>query len=168
MEICKEIPKIKNKTCVSIGKFDGVHLGHQTLLEELVLIGDLKEAETVVFTFDPYPEDYFSGKESLHLCTNGEIISELEEIGVDRLVKAKFDDTLKDMDPEKFIKDIILGKLNAEAIVCGSDVSFGKGGKGNADTLLELSEKYGFEAENIDKIDYKGDFISSSRLIKAL
>ena len=168
MEICKEIPKIKNKTCVSIGKFDGVHLGHQTLLEELVLIGDLKEAETVVFTFDPYPEDYFSGKESLHLCTNGEIISELEEIGVDRLVKAKFDDTLKDMDPEKFIKDIILGKLNAEAIVCGSDVSFGKGGKGNADTLLELSEKYGFEAEIIDKIDYKGDCISSSRIIKAL
>ena len=135
MEIFKEIPKLKNKTCVSIGKFDGVHLGHVTLLEELVLNSELNETESCVFTFDPYPEDFFSKRELPHLNTRGEIISEMEEIGVDRLIRAKFDEKLMNMSPRDFIKDIIVGKLNASVVVCGSDVSFGKGGEGNADLL---------------------------------
>ena len=168
MEIHKEIPNLKNKTCVSIGKFDGVHLGHVTLLEELVLESELKDCESVVLTFDPNPEDFFSGKELLHLNTKGEIISQMEEIGVDRLVRAPFDEMLMNMSPEDFVKDIIAGKLKASVLVCGSDVSFGKGGKGNAELLEKLSSKYGFETEIIDKIEYKDEEISSSRIIKAL
>lgn len=168
MEILKEIPKLKNKNCVSIGKFDGVHLGHVTLLEELVLNSELNETESCVFTFDPYPEDFFSKRELPHLNTRGEIISEMEEIGVDRLIRAKFDEKLMNMSPRDFIKDIIVGKLNASVVVCGSDVSFGKGGEGNADLLLKLSEEFGFETQIIEKIEYKNETISSSRIIKAL
>ncbi len=167
MEIFKEIPKLKNKTCVSIGKFDGVHLGHVTLLEELALISELNECESVVFTFDPNPEDYFNGQELPHLNTKGEIISQMEEIGIDNLVRAPFE-KLKDMSAEDFIKDIIVGRLNAKTVVCGSDVSFGKDGSGDANLLKELSKKYGFETEIIEKIEYKGETISSSRIIKAL
>lgn len=167
MEIFKEIPKLKNKTCVSIGKFDGVHLGHVTLLEELALISELNECESVVFTFDPNPEDYFNGQELPHLNTKGEIISQMEEIGIDNLVRAPFE-KLKDMSAVDFIKDIIVGRLNAETVVCGSDVSFGKDGSGDANLLEELSKKYGFETEIIEKIEYKGETISSSRIIKAL
>ncbi len=167
MEIFKEIPKLKNKTCVSIGKFDGVHLGHVTLLEELALISELNECESVVFTFDPNPEDYFNGQELPHLNTKGEIISQMEEIGIDNLVRAPFEN-LKDMSAVDFIKDIIVGRLNAKTVVCGSDVSFGKDGSGDANLLEELSKKYGFETEIIEKIEYKGETISSSRIIKAL
>lgn len=167
MEIFKEIPKLKNKTCVSIGKFDGVHLGHVTLLEELALISELNECESVVFTFDPNPEDYFNGQELPHLNTKGEIISQMEEIGIDNLVRAPFE-KLKDMSAVDFIKDIIVGRLNAKTVVCGSDVSFGKDGSGDANLLEELSKKYGFETEIIEKIEYKGETISSSRIIKAL
>ena len=67
-----------------------------------------------------------------------------------------------------FIKDIIVGRLNAKTVVCGSDVSFGKGGAGDAELLKELSKKFGFETEIIEKIEYKGETISSSRIIKAL
>ncbi|MBR6383409.1 MAG: bifunctional riboflavin kinase/FAD synthetase [Lachnospiraceae bacterium] len=167
MEIFKEIPKLKNKTCVSIGKFDGVHLGHVTLLEELALTSELNECESVVFTFDPNPEDYFSGNELLHLNTKGEIISQMEEIGIDNLVRAPFDKVMN-MSAEDFIKDIIVGRLKAKTVVCGSDVSFGKGGAGDAALLEKLSAKYGFETEIIEKIEYKGETISSSRIIKAL
>lgn len=167
MEIFKEIPKLKNKTCVSIGKFDGVHLGHVTLLEELALISELNECESVVFTFDPNPEDYFNGQELPHLNTKGEIISQMEEIGIDNLVRAPFE-KLKDMSAVDFIKDIIVGRINAKTVVCGSDVSFGKDGSGDANLLEELSKKYGFETEIIEKIEYKGETISSSRIIKAL
>lgn len=167
MKIFKEIPKLKNKTCVSIGKFDGVHLGHVTLLEELALISELNECESVVFTFDPNPEDYFNGQELPHLNTKGEIISQMEEIGIDNLVRAPFE-KLKDMSAVDFIKDIIVGRLNAKTVVCGSDVSFGKDGSGDANLLEELSKKYGFETEIIEKIEYKGETISSSRIIKAL
>lgn len=167
MEIFKEIPKLKNKTCVSIGKFDGVHLGHVTLLEELALISELNECESVVFTFDPNPEDYFNGQELPHLNTKGEIISQMEEIGIDNLVRAPFE-KLKDMSAVDFIKDIIVGRLNAKTVVCGSDVSFGKDGSGDANLLKELSKKFGFETEIIEKIEYKGETISSSRIIKAL
>ena len=168
MEILKEIPKLKNKNCVSIGKFDGVHLGHVSLLEELVLNSELNDMESCVFTFDPYPEDFFSKKELLHLNTKGEIISEMEEIGVDRLIRAKFDEKLMNMSARDFVKNILVGKLNAAVIVCGSDVSFGKGGEGDASLLLKLSEEFGFETQIIDKIEYKGESISSSRIIKAL
>ena len=167
MEIFKEIPKLKNKTCVSIGKFDGVHLGHVTLLEELALISELNECESVVFTFDPNPEDYFCGNDLPHLNTKGEIISQMEEIGIDNLVRAPFE-KLKDMSAGDFIKDIIVGRLNAKTVVCGSDVSFGKDGSGDANLLKELSKKFGFETEIIEKIEYKGETISSSRIIKAL
>jgi len=167
MEIFKEIPQLKNKTCVSIGKFDGVHLGHVTLLEELALTSELNECESVVFTFDPNPEDYFNGNDLLHLNTRGEIISQMEEIGIDNLVRAPFD-KLMNMSGEDFIKDIIVGRLKAKTVVCGSDVSFGKGGAGNAKLLKELSKKYGFKTEIIEKIEYKGETISSSRIIKAL
>jgi len=168
MEIYKEIPKNKTERCVSIGKFDGVHLGHVTLLEELVLCSQIKEYEACVFTFSPYPEDYLNKNESLHLNTKGEIISSMDEIGVDSLITVEFDERLRNMSAEDFIKDILISKLNAKCIVCGTDVSFGKDKKGDAGLLKEMSKKYGFEVEMIDKIEYKGKIISSSGIIEAL
>ncbi len=168
MEIYKEIPKLKNKTCVSIGKFDGVHLGHETLLEELVLSAELRENESVVFTFTPDPEDFFSGKELLHLNTRGEIISTMDEIGVDILVNAPFDKAFAEMDPKDFVKNILVNRLKAACVVCGSDVSFGKGGKGDAKLLKDLSKELGFEVEIVEKVTFKDEPISSSRIKDAL
>ena len=168
MEIFKEIPKLKNKTCVSIGKFDGVHLGHEALLEELVLTAELRETQSVVFTFTPDPEDFFTGKELLHLNTRGEIISQMDEIGVDILVNAPFNKAFADMEAEEFVKNILIKNLKADCIVCGSDVSFGKDKKGNADLLRKLSKELGFEAEIVEKVEYKDRPISSSRIKEAL
>ncbi len=168
MEIYKEIPKIKHPTCVSIGKFDGVHLGHLSLLEELVLISELNEYESVCLTFEPFPEEYFSKSHGERINTKGEIISVMDEVGVDSLVRVEFNEAFAGIEPEDFVKNILVGKLNAKTIVCGDDVSFGKGGKGNLSLLLSLKEKYGYSVEVIDKVMYKDECISSSRIIKAI
>ena len=81
MKIYKEIPKLKEDTVISIGKFDGVHIGHATLLEELVLMSDLEDATSVAITFNPFTEEFFQKKSLPHLNTRGEIISEMDEIG---------------------------------------------------------------------------------------
>lgn len=168
MEIYKEIPKIKNPTCVAIGKFDGVHLGHLSLLEELVLVSDLNGYESVCFTFDPFPEEFFTKKNAERINTKGEIISAMDEVGVDSLVRVEFNEAFSNIEPEDFIKNIIVGKLNAKMIVCGEDVSFGKGGKGDLELLLSLKEKYGYDTEVIDKVMYNDECISSSRIADAI
>ena len=168
MENCKTVPKLKKPNCVSIGKFDGVHLGHATILEELVLLSELEECESTVFTFEPFPDEFFLGKELPHISTRGELISSMEEIGVDRLVSVTFDEKFRELSGEEFVKNILLDKLNAKCIVCGSDVHFGKNSSCDAKKLEELSEKYGFKVEIIDKILYNGDEISSKRIIAAI
>ena len=165
MEIYKEIPKLKSPTCVAIGKFDGVHLGHLSLLEELVLIAETQEKESVVFTFDPFPEEYFAGTELPRINTKGEVISQMDEIGIDRLVRVPFDRNLAQTDPEDFVKNILKDALKARVIVCGSDVTFGKDKKGDCKLLLELGKKYGIHVEIIDKVEYDKKEISSSRII---
>lgn len=168
MNTFKEIPKFKEGTCVTIGKFDGVHLGHVSLLEELVLAAELNQMESVVFTFDPYPEEFFKGEEILKINTKGEIISQMDEIGVDNLIRVKFDEKFSQYDPTKFIKDVLVGKLCAKMIICGPDVSFGKDGSGNLELLMNLQDKYGYEVVEVEKEIYQGNAISSSRISKAI
>lgn len=168
MEIYKEIPKKNKPTCVAIGKFDGVHLGHLSLLEELVLIAELNETESLCFSFEPFPEEFFSGKSVKRINTKGEIISAMDEIGVDSLVRVNFDAAFSEITPESFVKDILVGKLRAKTVVCGEDVSFGKEGRGNFELLNKLKDKYGFEVEVIDKVMYKDECISSKRIGTAI
>lgn len=168
MEQYKNIPQFKNKTCVAIGKFDGVHLGHVTLLEELVLISELNELESVVLTFDPFPEEFFMKKEMPRINTKGEIISEMEEIGIDNLVRVSFDEEFAKMKPEDFVKKILADKLKAAVVVCGEDVSFGCEGSGNLELLNKLGKKFGFSVEVVEKVVYNENDISSTGIIKAL
>lgn len=168
MNTYKEIPKFKEGTCVTIGKFDGVHLGHVSLLEELVLAAELNQMESVVFTFEPYPEEYFKGEEMLKINTKGEIVSQMDEIGVDNLIRVKFDEKFSSMEPTKFIKDVLVGKLCAKMIVCGPDVSYGKNGAGDVNLLNSMADKLGYEVIVVDKEVYQESAVSSSRIIKAI
>lgn len=164
----KDIPQLKNPSCVAIGKFDGIHLGHVSLLEEMVLISELEELESVAITFDPYPEEYFGKASGDRISTKGEIISEMEEIGIETLVRLNFNEELANMSPEDFVLQILVAKLKVSVVVCGEDVSFGKEGKGNLALLNKMGKMYGFRTEVIDKVLYKDEEISSTGIIKAL
>lgn len=158
--------KIEEGTAVAIGKFDGLHLGHRRLLEEILRQKEdgLKAA---VFTFDPSPEVFFGMNPSRELSTNEEKRALFREIGIDILVEFPFNRMTAATPPEDFVVDILCRRMNARFVAAGTDLSFGAMGRGNFALMSSLARHLGFEARKIDKIERNGKVISST-LIRRL
>ena len=153
--------EIKEGTAVAIGKFDGLHLGHRRLLEEIL---QQKEdgLKAAVFTFDPSPEVYFGMNPSRELSTNEETRALFRQIGIDILVEFPFNRMTAATPPEDFVIDILCRRMNAKFVAAGSDLSFGAMGRGNFALMSSLARHLGFEARKIDKIERNGEVISST------
>ena len=161
--------KIPEQTAVAIGKFDGLHLGHKALLDRLARARE-SGLKSAVFTFDPSPGIYFSalrGSETYReLMTVEEKRESFEALGIDYLVEYPFRAETAAVPPAKYIKKYILDQMNASLIVAGEDVSFGKGGAGNADLIKEILKKRGLDPDErviiIPKVVRNGKEISST------
>lgn len=143
--------QIGEPTVVTIGKFDGRHKGHQKLLREMLRLKEEKGLKTAVFSFDMAPMGVVSGKAQTVITTNRERRDNMEKMGMDYLVEYPFDRSAAHMLPEEFVARVLLGQMNARAVVAGTDCSFGYQGAGNAELLRALALKYGFEAVIIEK-----------------
>lgn len=168
MEIIKDTKdfRIEEGTAVTIGKFDGVHMGHKKLISACMA----KRAEGLkvcVFTFSPSPEKFF-GSEEKCLTTVAEKRRVFAELGVDILVEYPFDKETADTEPSDFIKDILCGKLNARYIAAGSDLSYGIRGEGDSKLLLSLRDTLDYEADIIDKVKIDGEIVSSTLIREAI
>ena len=154
------------ETAVSIGKFDGVHLGHRRLLEELI---DQKEKGLLatVFTFDPYPEVFFGYGSKQMLTTLEEKEQIFEKMGIDILVEFPFNAVSAATPSREFVTRFLCSHLRARFIAAGPDLSFGDHGSGNFDLLEEMAPEYGFRAKKIEKI-IMDDNVVSSTLIRRL
>ncbi len=168
MRIFSDVKKFKNEsglgkrgTALTIGKFDGIHLGHRKLLETVKSYKD-KGLATVVFTFDTPMAAFFSGHEVQVLTTNEERREYLAELGIDYLIEFPVNDETIGIEPEIFVKDILVKRLNARVIAAGNDCSFGKGGRGDIALLRSMQEKLGFETIEVEKISYEDEIISST------
>lgn len=153
--------KIEDRTAVAIGKFDGFHRGHQKLLD-VIREQKQKGFASVVFTFVPSPAAFFSKENVKDLTTIEEKRRIFENAGVDYLVEYPFYQEIADMEPDKFIKEVLVKSLNAGCIVAGDDVSYGKKGAGDAKLLKKMASEYGYEVIIIDKVQYEGREVSSS------
>ena len=154
------------ETAVSIGKFDGVHLGHRRLLEELL---DQKEKGLLatVFTFDPYPEIFFGFGSKQILTTLEEKEQIFEKMGIDILVEFPFNAKNAATPSRDFVTRFLCSHLRARFVAAGPDLSFGDHGSGNFALLEELGPEYGFTAKKIEKV-VMDDNIISSTLIRRL
>ena len=154
------------ETAVSIGKFDGVHLGHRRLLEELI---DQKEKGLLatVFTFDPYPEVFFGYGSKQMLTTLEEKEQIFEKMGIDVLVEFPFNAVSAATPSREFVTRFLCSHLRARFIAAGPDLSFGDHGSGNFSLLEELAPEYGFTAKKIEKVIMDENIISST-LIRRL
>lgn len=154
------------ETAVSIGKFDGVHLGHRRLLEELI---DQKEKGLLatVFTFDPYPEVFFGYGSKQMLTTLDEKEQIFEKMGIDILVEFPFNAVSAATPSREFVTRFLCSHLRARFIAAGPDLSFGDHGSGNFSLLEELAPEYGFTAKKIEKVIMDENIISST-LIRRL
>lgn len=149
-------------TVVTIGKFDGRHRGHQKLLRQMLKLKAEKGYQTAVFTFAVPPSAFLSGINQKMITTNYERRQNLEKIGIDYLVEYPFSAEISHMPAEEFVERILVGQMNARAIVVGTDCGFGYRRAGNARLLKQLSEVYGYELSVIRKAKDDDRDISST------
>ncbi len=150
-----------HNSAVSLGKFDGIHCGHQLLLNK-ILEQKRKGYQAVMFTFMFHPSNLFSDKEIETIYTEEEKRYLLKQSGLDVLVSYPFTEETASMEPEIFIKDVLVKNLDARMIVVGTDFCFGHNRRGNVALLKEMSEIYGYELIIFDKMKLEGQVISSS------
>ena len=148
-------------TCVTIGKFDGIHIGHRKILNKVLELSKSNGYKSTVFTFD---FDYFGNENGKRLNSKVEKRELLKTLGIDLLIDYPFDSETKNLSPEEFVKVVLIGKMGIKAIIVGDNFRFGKGAMGNIDTLRSLGLKYGFEVYIIPMVEYAGDVVSSSRI----
>lgn len=158
------------KPVVTIGTFDGVHLGHREVISELKRISVLSGGDSVVFTFEPHPRIVISPQEdSLRLLsTKEEKIRLMEEIGVDHLVIYPFTIEFSKLSYSEFVTNILVGKMNLSSLVVGYDHRFGQGRKGNFNSLELLSNELKFKAEQLSQLQVGHEVVSSTKIRFAL
>lgn len=169
MKIFKEFKNYTEKTpkVLSLGMFDGVHLGHISIINQLKRIAAEKKFETALLTFWPHPRKVFNPNDDLKLLnTLEEKLNLLEKAGVDILFIKEFDEEFRNLTGEEFIRQILLEKLNVKHIIIGHDHVFGKNKSGNFELLQKLSSELGYEVEQLEALKNEDDFNISSTKIR--
>ena len=148
-------------TAVSLGKFDGVHRGHQKLMDCIL---ERKKAgmKAVVFSFLIHPGTLLGNKEMSLILTEEEKKEKLEKMGIDALVSYPFTKETLSMEPEQFIEEILVGKLDAKVIAVGENFRFGHKRRGDVELLRKYASKYGYELYVQPRIKVAGERISST------
>ncbi|MBD5461352.1 MAG: riboflavin biosynthesis protein RibF [Lachnospiraceae bacterium] len=152
---------LEEPTAVAIGKFDGVHVGHRRLLEE-ILERRQRGLKACVFTFDPAPAVFFGVSDRMELTTREEKRQILELMGVDILIEFPMNRKTTGIPARSFVSELLTDRMNAAFIAAGRDVTFGAGGAGNAALLEEMAKENGYEVRLIDKVCMGGREVSST------
>jgi riboflavin kinase/FMN adenylyltransferase len=162
--------RLENPTIVTIGTFDGVHLGHQKILSRLQQLKQRHGLTTVVLTFEPHPRKVlFPDQKDLKLLTLAEEkLDMLENYGVDVAVVYPFDKNFSNFEASDYIEKVLIKSLQVKYLVIGYDHHFGKDRGGNIKLLQQLKNKYGYEVEEISAMDIDHNTISSSKIRHAL
>jgi len=158
-----------NKAVVTIGTFDGVHLGHQKIIQALQKEAARIGGETVIITFDPHPRKVLSSDPSLQLITTlAEKIKLLDALGIDHVVVVPFTKVFAGQSAEAYIKDFLVGRFHPHTIIIGYDHRFGQGRKGDYKLLEEKADIYQYQLLEIPKRVIEEIDISSTKIRNAL
>lgn len=149
-------------TAVTLGKFDGIHLGHQELIKQLIC-EEKKELSSVLFSFDTT-----QNQGGCSLTTFRERVLLCERFGIENLILYPVNEISMSMSAKDFIKQVLVEKLGAKTVVTGNDFRFGKDRQGNVDTLLQYKNKFGYSVITVPSKMYGNDKISSSRIKNAI
>ena len=151
-------------TVVTLGNFDGVHRGHQTVLQAVAALARGRSLRSLAMTFDPHPRIVHRPDVTTLMITSTEQKAELiADTGIDALFVQHYDLDFAAQSAEEFVRKYFVEALKCEIVVVGDDVRFGKNNEGTIDSLRSLGEKYGFRTETIDEVGRGGRY-SSSRI----
>lgn len=157
------------KTILTLGTFDGVHIGHRKILEKVTQNVKTDTTESLVLTFFPHPRMVLKGQSEVKLLnTIGEKIDLLEKIGVQNLVIHPFDEEFSKLSAEEFVKKVLVDRFHIQKIIIGHDHRFGRNRTANIDDLIAFGKQYHFEVEQISVQEIKDVSISSTKIRNAL
>lgn len=158
------------KGCAAtIGNFDGVHLGHQSVFKSLIQRAQALSVPSVVITFEPQPMEYFQpAKSPARLTRLREKLEAIKLAGVDRVLLLEFNRHLASMEAEDFIETILVERLGVRHLYVGDDFRFGKDRRGDFSMLVAAADQHGFDIESMDTISHEECRISSTRIRQLL
>lgn len=173
MHVCFDIRKVDfqafDRPVITLGSFDGVHLGHQAIIKRLIEKSKEKEKKGMVVTYEPHPQSVVSPHDAPSLLTTlEEKLELLENLGVEETVVMNFDEQLRSYSADEFVERILIGKLGIAELVVGDDHAFGKDRAGRIDLLKQSAIKHCFDLEVMSALYVDGVRVSSTRIRKEL
>ena len=167
----EEARNIRNPV-ITTGSFDGVHIGHKTILNRLNILAEKYNGESVLITFDPHPRKVLypetAGKDLKLINSQEEKLTLLEKAGLNNIIIIEFTREFSRITSEEFVRDILHGILNARVVVAGFNHHFGFNQEGDYRQLWGWQEKYNFEAEEIPEQEVQHETVSSTKIRKAI
>ncbi len=156
---------IQKPTVLTLGVFDGLHLGHQRIMQTVVARAKAVNSIPTAITFDPHPRAVLHSASAPPLLqTLDQRLANLEVLGIEQTIVVRFDEEFAAQPAEIFIREIIHDRLQAKEVHLGKDFAFGKDRSGNIELLQKMSGELGFIAEEVDEVRLRGQRISSSRI----
>lgn len=157
------------KTILTLGTFDGVHIGHKKILEKVIQHTHGEEYESLVLTFFPHPRMILQERSEIKLLnTISEKVSLLEKLGIQNLVIHPFDETFSRLTAEEFVKTVLVEQFEIHKIIIGYDHRFGRNRTADINNLIEFGEKYNFEVEQISAQEINAISVSSTKIRNAI
>ncbi len=168
MQIIRGLEELKErypKTIITIGNFDGLHLGHQKIIQTVKQESEEINGTSMVVTFDPHPmKVLFPEKEVKLLTTPRERERLIQTMGINVLLCIAFNTEFSHLQPDDFIEGVLVKKIHAEKVIVGQNYAFGKARKGNTELLRRRGKKYGFSVKVVRHAKIHGEVVSSSKV----
>ena len=172
MMVFNDIAQVRNipNAVVTIGTFDGVHIGHQAIFKKMRELAETIDGQTVVVTFSPHPRQVLNIDSSnlRFICTEEEKLKRIEQFGIDNVVIITFTKEFARTPSEDFIKNFIIERIKPSYIVVGYDHHFGKNRMGDFDQLTQLGQQFNFKVERVEAQDVDEVAVSSTKIRHAL
>ncbi|GAB3714154.1 bifunctional riboflavin kinase/FAD synthetase [Flavobacterium koreense] len=170
MKTFSNIKEYNNKkSVVTIGTFDGVHIGHKKILERIIFNAKELNCESVVLTFFPHPRMVLQDNSVVQLLnTVDEKTILLEKTGIDNLIIHPFNQEFSRLTAEEFVKEILVNQLNIRKIIIGYDHRFGRNRTADINDLIVFGKEYGFEVEQISAQEINDNAVSSTKIRNAI
>lgn len=163
------LPSLPEPRALTIGNFDGVHLGHQAMLDSLKAAAKRLNLPAAVLTFEPHPREFFSPQDApARLTTLREKLELLEAHGVDEVFVLRFNQALAQTSADDFIRDLLVKQLEVRWLLVGDDFRFGSRRSGDFHTLSQAGKVFGFECHSMESFIHHDERVSSSGVRKAL
>ncbi len=164
-----ENANILRPTVLTLGVFDGLHLGHQKIMETVVERAKAVDAVPMAITFDPHPRAVLYPENSPPLLqTLDQRLANFEVLGIEQAIVIRFDKNFADQNAEEFLRDIVHERLQTKEVYLGHGFAFGRNRAGNIELLRKMSEELGFFADEVSEVKLRGARISSSKIRQLL